>query len=57
MYPQFTEHNPRTAVRYDEVHYRALDSSGNEIDPNPNYGAPLAFQPPMKIRLGLEAGF
>jgi len=47
----------RTAVRYDEVHYRALDSSGNEIDPNPNYGAPLAYQPPMKIRLGLEASF
>jgi len=39
------------------VHYRALDSSGNEIDPNPNYGAPLAYQPPMKIRLGLEASF
>jgi hypothetical protein len=47
----------RRAVRYDEVHYRALDPSGNQTDLNPNYGMPIAFQPPMAVRLGLEAGF
>jgi hypothetical protein len=47
----------RRAVRYDEVHYRALDSSGNQTDLNPNYGMPIAFQPPMAVRLGLEVGF
>jgi len=47
----------RRAVRYDEVHYRTLDSSGNESDPNPNYRTPTAFQPPMEIRLGLELSF
>jgi hypothetical protein len=44
-------------VRYDEVHYRALDSSGNQIDPNPNYHNPTAYQPPMAMRLGFEATF
>jgi hypothetical protein len=47
----------RSALRYDEVHYRALDSSGNEIDPNPSYRTALAYQPPMKVRLGMEASF
>jgi hypothetical protein len=45
----------REAVRYDEVHYSSLDAAGNEANPNPNYGKPTAFQPPMAIRLGFES--
>lgn len=47
----------RKATRYDEVHYRALDESGNQTDPNPNYRRPLSYQPPMAVRLGMEVGF
>lgn len=47
----------RKPVRYDEVHYRALDSAGNETDPNPNYRKPIAFQPPMEVRLGAQTSF
>jgi hypothetical protein len=47
----------RKPVRYDEVHYRALDSAGNEIDPNPNYRKPIAFQPPMEVRVGAQTSF
>lgn len=47
----------RKAIRYDEVHYRALDGGGGELDPNPNWRMPIAFQPPMAVRLGVEAGF
>ena len=46
----------RRAVRYDEVHYRALDPSGNQIDPNPTYLVPITYQPPMAVRLGIEMG-
>ena len=49
--------SPRKPVRYDDVHYRLLDSSGNQIDPNPTYRMPTAYQPPMAVRLGMEVGF
>ena len=44
----------RKPVRFDEVHYRALDAAGNQINPNPNYGEPTAFQPPMAVRVGFQ---
>ena len=50
----FHSASQREAVRYDEVHYRALDGAGNQIDPNPNYLSPVAFQPPMAVRVGFE---
>ncbi|MBN1443115.1 MAG: hypothetical protein JXA90_10410, partial [Planctomycetes bacterium] len=47
----------RTAVQYDPVHYRDVDASGNQLDPNPYYGEPIRFQPPMAMRLGMEVAF
>lgn len=37
--------------------FLAVDpATGDQISPNPNYRAPLAFQPPMTVRLGAEIG-
>jgi hypothetical protein len=44
----------RKPLRYNEVHYLGVDDEGNQIDPNPNYRMPMAFQPPMAVRLGIE---
>lgn len=49
--------NPRRAVRWDELHYLGLDDDGNPITPNEAYRQPMAYQPPMTVRLGVEAGF
>jgi hypothetical protein len=47
----------KTGVYYDETHYFYADDSGNQLGPNPNYGLPIAFQPPMSARLGMEVIF
>ena len=47
----------RTPIGYDQIHYRNLDADGNQIDPNPTYGEPIRFFPPMSARLGLETRF
>jgi Carboxypeptidase regulatory-like domain/TonB dependent receptor len=49
--------NPRSAVAYDDVHYLTLDDSGMQSIPNPTYGRPLVFQPPMSGRIGLSLDF
>jgi hypothetical protein len=46
----------RRSLRDNEVRFFALDSSGNQIDLNPNYLMPMVFQPPMAVRLGVETG-
>jgi len=45
------------AVNYDQQHYLNADENGNQIDHNPTYGLPTAFQPPMSLRFGLEVNF
>jgi len=46
-----------TPVNYDQYHYFNVDENGNQIDPNPTYGRPTAFQPAMAFRFGLEVNF
>ena len=46
----------RQVVMQDELHYLNIDA-GNPVDPNPNYGMPQKFQPPMSVRLGIEVNF
>lgn len=46
--------SPRTVVQQDQWHYFTQDADGHQIDPNPTYGMPQRFQPPMSIRLGME---
>jgi hypothetical protein len=47
----------RTPIGYDQIHYHNLEADGNQIDPNPTYGAAIRFFPPMSARLGLEMRF
>jgi len=47
----------RTPVQYDQVRYFNRDPMGNQINPNPNYGLPIRFRPPMSVRMGFEIGF
>ncbi len=49
--------SPRVAVTYDQIHYLDVDENGNQIYPNPTYGQPTSYQPPMSLRLGLEVNF
>jgi hypothetical protein len=50
--------SPQKAVDYDQQHYWGpLNENGDETNPNPDYGEPIRFQPPMAIRLGLELDF
>ena len=46
--------NPRRVVFVDQIRYRAVTGSGMQVSPNPDYGKPLAFQPPAAVRLGME---
>jgi hypothetical protein len=48
--------NPRQAVRQDEFRFRAFDANGMPI-PNAEYLTPVAYQPPMTGRLGIEISF
>jgi len=47
----------RTALVLDQQHYTAVDSTGAQIGPNPNYLKPILFQPPMSARVGAEVNF
>jgi len=47
----------KTAADYDQIKYFNMDEEGNQINPNPNYGQPIRFQPPMSLRFGLEVDF
>ena len=47
----------RTPIGFDQIHYHNLDADGNQIDPNPTYGAAIRFFPPMSARLGMEMRF
>jgi outer membrane receptor protein involved in Fe transport len=53
----FNVGNAREAVDYDQIQYFSLDDNGRPADPNPFYGEPVRFQPPMAVRLGMEVGF
>lgn len=48
--------NPRTAVLLNEVRWDGLDPSGNPTGELADFRTPLAFQPPMALRLGFEIG-
>lgn len=45
------------AVNYDQLHYLFVDENGNQIYPNPTYGRPTSYQPPMSFRIGFEVNF
>ena len=45
------------AVNYDQLHYLFVDENGNQIYPNPTYGRPTSYQPPMSFRFGFEINF
>jgi hypothetical protein len=49
--------NPRTATLHDDVHYFAVDPTGNQTSPNPNYNQPVSYQPPMTARAGMIVAF
>lgn len=49
--------SPQQPVRFEQIHYFSLDDQGQQTDINPLFGQATAFQPPMTIRVGLEAGF
>jgi hypothetical protein len=46
--------NRRTPIAFDELHFLGQDANGNPTTPNPTYGRPQVFQPPMSARLGLS---
>jgi hypothetical protein len=47
----------REVVRQGELHYLEIDADGNYFNPDPSYGKPLNFQPPMSVRIGIEINF
>jgi hypothetical protein len=47
----------REVVDVDQVHYAILDDMGNQAGLNPNWRKPVAYQPPMTIRVGIESSF
>jgi hypothetical protein len=49
--------SPRKALDLDQIQFTSVDSQGHAADPNPLYGRPLQFQPPMSMRLGIVVGF
>ena len=49
--------SPRKPVHVDQFRYFSIDSLGQPSDPNPRYGQPLQYQPPMSMRLGMVVGF
>jgi len=49
--------NPRGTTQVDELHYAAVDDNGNPTTPNANYRQPIAYQPPMAGRIGMQVGF
>jgi hypothetical protein len=49
--------NPRETVAVDQPHYFAEDENGNPTNRNAACLSPIAYQPPMAARLGLEISF
>jgi hypothetical protein len=49
--------NPRRALAFDQQRFFSLDAAGNPTSPNPNYGAPILFQPSFSARFGVGASF
>jgi hypothetical protein len=49
--------NPHRATRVDEAHYSTLDTDGNPARPDSFYKEPVAYQPPMAARLGVQVSF
>jgi hypothetical protein len=49
--------NRRTALHFQDLHYLETDPDGNPTTPNPLFGRPLLFQPPMSARIGLSLDF
>ena len=49
--------SPRKPVVLDQLRFASIDSLGQPSDPNPRYGQPLQYQPPMSVRLGVVVGF
>ena len=48
----------RKAVNIDEWRYNSFDSeTGEQTNPNPNFGKAFSYQPPMTARLGFEVDF
>ena len=47
----------RKPVEIVQRHYFNVDSDGNPVDLNPNYGVPSRYQSPMSVRLGMEVNF
>jgi len=47
----------RRPLIYDQMHYFGIDAEGNQTNPNPHYGQPTSWQPPMSVRLGAEVQF
>lgn len=47
--------SPQRPVHLVQQRFLAVDpATGDQVSPNPNYLAPLAHQPPMTVRLGVE---
>jgi hypothetical protein len=44
-------------VTYDQIHYLGVDENGTQILPNPTYGQPTRYFPPMSLRIGMEVNF
>lgn len=49
--------NPRRTVWVDQHKFRSRDQQGNQTNENPNFGEPLAYQPPMTLRFGFDWSF
>jgi hypothetical protein len=49
--------SPRRAVTFDQVHYAAIDETGNQTGANVNYGTVTQYQPPISARLGVVVAF
>jgi hypothetical protein len=49
--------SPRKVVDRDQTSYFTMDSAGDLIDPNPNYGRATKYQSPMAMRIGMEVAF
>lgn len=46
--------NPQAAIRIDQTRFFSENQYGNQSNPNPRYLMPVAFQPPMMARIGIE---
>ena len=46
--------NPRAPVRIDQFRFNSLDQYGHQANGNPRYLSPIAFQPPMMLRVGVD---